>query len=260
MGERQPGGQALAELLARQDIWRGRQTQPVGGSSQDGSPSGWAALDELLGGGWPDAGLVELYADAPPPRYGGRPLERLERTPLSGFRDWFQASLGYGLTALLLPWIAALSRTERVALINPPARPCAERWRQEGVSLENLLLVSPKDMRELGWATEEVLRAGVHPLVLSWLPPLGFALRRRLKLAAESGHSCLITPYPGRPGSAASPAGVQLAIRREDGRLVVRRHKPFHPGEVRLDLTTEPSPRSAVRSHQPPNLAVMRRS
>lgn len=260
MGERELGTQALNDLLARQDIWRGRQTRPAGGFSPDSSPSGWSVLDELLGGGWPRDGLVELYADAPAPRHGGRPLDRLERTPLTGFHDWFQASLGYGITALLLPWIAALSRTERVALINPPARPCAERWQREGVSLENLLLVRPRDMRELGWATEEVLQAGVYPLVLSWLPPLGFALRRRLKLAAESGRSCLVTPYPGQPGSAASPAGVQLAVRRGEGGLVVRRHKPFHPGEVRLDLATEPAARSTERSERPPALTVMGRS
>mgnify|MGYP006292270701 FL=1 len=240
---RTPGGQALTDLLARQDIWRGRQTRPAGGHAGESIHSGWPTLDALHGGGWPREGLVELYADAPPARHARHPIDRLGNAPLTAWRDWFQASLGYGITALLLPWIAALSRTERVALINPPARPCAERWQREGVVLDNLLLVTPRDLRELGWATEEVLQAGVHPLVLSWLPPLGFALRRRLKLAAESGGSCLVTPFPGQAGTAASPAGIQLMVRRHDGNLAVRRHKPFHPDAIRLRLgATSPVP------------------
>ncbi|MBN2873435.1 MAG: hypothetical protein JXJ30_11055 [Halothiobacillaceae bacterium] len=256
MGERQPKGQALTALLARQDIWRGRQIQPGTARAGDGFPSGWSELDGLLGGGWPREGLVELYADTPSARSDRRPLDRLERRPLLEFRDWFQASLGHGLTDLLLPWIAALSRAGRVALINPPARPCVERWREEGVSLENLLLVRPRDLRELGWATEEVLQAGVHPLVVSWMPPLGFALRRRLKLAAESGRACLVTPYPGpscqsgQSGNAASPAGLQLAIRRETDSLLVHRHKPFHPHEVRLELTTARPAQAAEHGRQ----------
>ena len=256
MGERVLGDQALTDLLARQDIWRGRQTRPVGGHAEECFPSGWPELDRLLGGGWPREGLVELYADGTASRSGRRPLDRLERAPLAGFHDWFQASLGYGTTALLLPWIAALSRTERVALINPPARPCAERWQREGVELGNLLLVEPRDLRELGWATEEVLQAGVYPLVLSWLPPLGFALRRRLKLAAESGRSCLVTPYPGPPGKTASPAGMQLTVRRRDGGLAVRRYKPFHADEIQLALTATTAAPSTAGTMPAPALTI----
>jgi len=257
MGERRLDEGGIAELLSRQDIWRGRQTRPIGGLTSEATASGWSDLDELLGGGWPQQGLVELYADAPAPRHWQRPLERLEATPLSALGDWFQASLGYGITSLLLPWIAALTRTGRVALINPPARPCAERWEREGVRLDNLLLVEPRNLRELGWATEEVLQAGIYPLVMSWLPPLGFALRRRLKLAAESGHGCLVTPYPGRAGETASPAWAQLAVSRHGAELLVRRLKPFHPHGVRLgpldSLAVDSPTDSGVH---PPSLAI----
>ena len=244
MGERAADNPGLAELLARRDIWRGRQTRPAGGLATNTTSTGWSALDALLDGGWPREGLIELYGGGPVARRGRRPLDRLEATPVSSMHDWFQASLGYGITALLLPWIAAIARTERVALLNPPARPCAERWQREGVTLDHLLMVTPREMRELGWATEEILKSGIYPLVLSWLPPLGFALRRRLKLAAEAGHSCLVTPYPGPVGETASPAGIQLSVGRFGGGLTVRRDKPFHPGEVRLALggnTTAPS-------------------
>lgn len=254
MGERRLDEGGIAHLLSRRDIWRGRQTRPTGGPTSEATPSGWFDLDELLGGGWPRQGLVELYADAPAPRRWQRPLERLEATPLSALGDWFQASLGYGITSLLLPWIAERTRTDRVALINPPARPCAERWQREGVRLENLLLVEPRDLRELGWATEEVLQAGIYPLVMSWLPPLGFALRRRLKLAAENGRSCLVTPYPGRAGETASPAWAQLAVSRRGSALLVRRLKPFHPHGVRLGPPHGPSdsPPPGNDDHRPP--------
>lgn len=243
MGERAIGGNDVAELLARHDIWRGRQTRPPESIAAP-CPSGWSALDDLLGGGWPSEGLVELYAGRAPSGIWRRPCDRLDTTPLHAQRDWFQSSLGYGITALLMPWLRRQTRTGGVALINPPALPCAERWQREGVRLEDLLVVQPRNLRELGWATEEVLQSGTCPLVLAWLPPLGFALRRRLKLAAETGGSCLVTPYPlgaemaaGSAMSApSSPAWTQLIVHRQAQALSVQRLKPFHPRKVHLEL------------------------
>ncbi|MFW6322590.1 MAG: hypothetical protein ACOC02_03075 [Guyparkeria sp.] len=246
MRERAIGGNDVAELLARHDIWRGWQTRPPT-SAATPCPSGWAALDELLGGGWPSEGLVEFYTGRAPNGPWRRPCDRLDATPLPARQDWFQATLGHGLTALLMPWLRRQARAGGIALINPPARPCAERWRREGVPLEDLLVVQPRDLRELGWATEEVVQSGTCALVLAWLPPLNFALRRRLKLAAETGGSCLVTPYPLGAGMAAgsanapsSPAWAQLSVSRQatgSGRsLCVQRLKPFHPRRVQLAL------------------------
>jgi len=224
---------ALTDLLARHDIWRGRQTQGPG-AAEIAHPSGWEALDALLGGGWPREGLMEVYSGRVPRPPVRRPLERLDETPLTHYRDWCRASLGFGLTELLLPLLGRLTREDGVVMVNPPARPCAERWQRGGVRLDHLLIVEPRTSRELGWAIEEILRSGVYPLVLAWLPPLGFALRRRLKLAAEQGHSCLLSPFPVTPSSPASPAGQQLLVRRDDDRLAVQRLKPFWPQPVRL--------------------------
>lgn len=246
------GGNDVAELLARHDIWRGRQTRPPESSAAP-CPSGWSTLDELLGGGWPSEGLVELYAGRATSGIWRRPCERLDMTPLKPHQDWFQSSLGHGTTTLLMPWLHRQTRTGRVALINPPALPCVERWQREGVQLDNLLVIQPHNLRELGWATEEVLQSGVYPLVVAWLPPLGFALRRRLKLAAETGGGCLVTPYPlgaemaaGTAMSApSSPAWAQLVVHRRAQGLSVRRLKPFHPREVHLELDAggiEPTP------------------
>jgi len=229
---------ALTDLLTRHDIWRGRQTSGPG-AEEVAHPSGWRALDELLGGGWPREGLVEVYSGRetrPPVR---RPLERLDDTPLTHYRDWCRASLGFGLTELLLPLVGRLTREQGVALVNPPARPCAERWQRGGVQLDNLLIVEPRTSRELGWAVEEILRSGVYPLILVWLPPLGFALRRRLKLAAEHGHCCLLSPFPVTASSPASPAGQQLLVRRDQDQLAVQRIKPFRPQPVWLGITTD---------------------
>ncbi|MFN2381142.1 MAG: hypothetical protein ABR561_01135 [Guyparkeria sp.] len=263
MGERAIGGNDVAELLTRHDIWRGRQTRPPESASAP-CPSGWSALDELLGGGWPSEGLVELYAGLPPAGAWSRPCDRLDTTPLDLYRDWFQSSLGHGTTALLMPWLRRQSRTGGVALINPPALPCAERWQREGVRLDDLLVVQPRNLRELGWATEEVLQSGVCSLILAWLPPLGFALRRRLKLAAETGGSCLVTPYPlGRQmanmaematgnglSAPSSPAWAQLVVHRQLQTLSVQRLKPFHPRKVFLAQTAEaittPEPADSV--------------
>ncbi len=247
MGNRVIENGDVAELLARHDIWRGRQTRPPE-SIAPTCPSGWAALDDLLGGGWPHEGLLEIYAGRAP-RGPWRPCNRLDTRPLSSQRDWFQASLGHGLTALLMPWLRRETRAGGVALINPPALPCAERWQREGVDLDGLFVVRPRDLRELGWATEEVLQSGACSLVIAWLPPLGFALRRRLKLATETGGGCLVTPYPfdremtAGSGSSApsSPAWAQLSVQRQDRALDVQRLKPFHPRQVRLELDDNPA-------------------
>ncbi|MFO7808701.1 hypothetical protein [Guyparkeria sp.] len=243
MTARAIGGSDITGLLARHDIWRGRQTRPPDSSAAP-CPSGWSALDELLGGGWPSEGLVELYAGRATSGIWRHPCERLDTTPLKPHQAWFQSSLGHGTTALLMPWLHRQTQTGRVALINPPALPCAERWQREGVQLDNLLVIQPQNLRELGWATEEVLQSRVYPLVVAWLPPLGFALRRRLKLAAETGGGSLVTPYPLSANMAAgttmvapsSPAWAQLVVHRRAQGLSVRRLKPFHPREVHLEL------------------------
>ncbi|WP_169303517.1 hypothetical protein [Guyparkeria sp. SB14A] len=268
MGERAMAGNDVAELLTRHDIWRGRQTRPPESVAAP-CPSGWSTLDELLGGGWPGEGLVELYAGRAPNGPWRRPFDRLDTTPLSSQRDWFQASLGHGLTALLMPWLRQRTRAGSVALINPPAVPCAERWQREGVTLDELLVIQPRNLRELGWATEEVLQSGACALVIAWLPPLGFALRRRLKLAAETGRSCLATPYPfgrdmavgGGTHAPSSPAWVQLSVQRQtegaDRALSVQRLKPFHPRQVRLELDGDPADTTPVRDTAGPPLALV---
>jgi cell division inhibitor SulA len=258
MGREATTSPALADLLARRDIWRGRQTTR-GSTGETGHPSGWQALDELLGGGWPREGLTELYSGRiarPPVR---RPLERLDDAPLTHYRDWSRASLGFGLMEVLLPLLGRLTREQGAALVNPPARPCAERWQRGGVALDALLLVRPRSPRELGWAVEEILRSGVYPLVIAWLPPIGFALRRRLKLAAEQGGSCLLTPYPMTTDAQASPARRQLGIRRTQAdELVVRRLKPFDPREIRLTFPAAPEAPGNVARSRPETPCVTR--
>ncbi len=234
MGEQAVSAAGIADLLARHDIWRGRQPGRATPATS-AYPTGWQALDEMLGGGWPREGLMELYSGHPVASRSMRPLGRLGNGPLSDYQAWCQASLGFGLMELILPLLGDLTRERGVALVNPPARPCAERWQRDGVMLDSLLLVEPGSPRELGWALEEILRSGIYPLVLAWLPPIGFALRRRLKLAAEHGGCCLVTPYPVMANSPASPARQQLGIRRATAdELAVRSIKPFHPRELRL--------------------------
>ncbi len=231
----------VAALLSRHDIWRGRQQTPPAGTHPP-CPSGWSALDEILGGGWPRQGLVELYSGSAT-RAAPRPIDHLGTDPLQRYQGWFQDSLGFGALEVLLPLLRKQAAERGVALLNPPARLCAERWQAEGVALDRLLLIAPNNLRELGWATEEVLQSGVYPLVVAWLPPLGFALRRRLKLAAETSGGCLVTPYPlgaemaaGTPTAPSSPAWAQLIVHRHAQTLSVRRIKPFHPREVHLEL------------------------
>ena len=91
-----PSPVALAEVLARGDVWRGDTLASLPAAA---IPSGHAELDaELPGGGWPRGNLVELLVDRS----------------------------GFGEMSLLLPALARLSQAGGwLALVTPPWRPHA---------------------------------------------------------------------------------------------------------------------------------------
>jgi RecA/RadA recombinase len=152
-------------------------------------PTGVAALDELIGGGWPKGALSELA--------GGRST---------------------GRTALLLASLAeALRRGETVALVDVGGTLDARAAARGGVALPRLLWIRCTAGKALA-ATEIVLGAGGFGLVTLDLgeerPTTPSASWLRLKRAAEQQASAVLVTSARRLQGALGACAVTLSRAR----------------------------------------------
>lgn len=171
---------ALAEVLARGDVWRGDTLAVL---AEANIPSGHAELDaELPGGGWPRGNLTEILVDRG----------------------------GLGEMTLLLPALARLSAGGGwLALVAPPWLPHAPAWAAAGLALERLVVV--RAGRQAAWCCEQLLACGGFSAVLAW-PEAAIDARavRRLQVAAAGRPTlaCLWRP----PALAATPSPAPLRV------------------------------------------------
>lgn len=150
----------LEQLARRQLVWQGNNQhaayQPVA--------SGFSSLDQLLAGGLPGSGLIDIQTDT-----------------------------GIGELRLLLPYLHYQQQNNRLlVLINPPAQPCADMFSSAGIALEQLLIISPKNAKDALWAAEQCLQSGCTGAILLWQSVLSLSQARRLQLAAEQNHASLV--------------------------------------------------------------------
>lgn len=171
---------AFQQLLDSGRVWRGRD---AGQSAGPVETSGWRALDECLGGGWPRAALVEVLSSA----CQGLPLLLPLLARLSGDGRW-------------LGWVA------------PPYLPFAPGLADSGVDLGRLLLVQPRDEAQRLWAAEQMLGSAACSAVLLWPQRLQVSQLRRLQLAAERGDCLGVLFRSARELGRASPAAVRLKV------------------------------------------------
>ena len=191
---------ALAEVLARGDVWRGDTLAVLAEAS---IPSGHAELDaELPGGGWPRGNLTEILVDRS----------------------------GLGELSLLLPALAQLSAAGGwLALVAPPWLPHAPAWAATGVAPERLVVV--RAGRQAAWCVEQLLASGGFAAVLAW-PPAGLDARtlRRLQLAAAGRPVFACLWRSTAAGASPSPAPLRIALAAGEGglslRIVKRRGRP----------------------------------
>jgi cell division inhibitor SulA/protein ImuA len=168
-------------------LWQGRRQAPA---VTRVLASGWTVLDELLGGGWPRAALVEVFSE--------------KRQGLS----------------LLLPAMAQLSTEPRwITWVAPPYVPYAPALAARGIDIGRLLLVSDVSGEQALWAAEQVLKSGAGSLLLAW-PGSGRqgvkpAELRRLQLAAEQGDCIGVLFRPLRDAVGGSNAALRLRVRPE---------------------------------------------
>ena len=172
--------EAIDRLIADGSLWRGPAlAQPEGRFEA----SGWPALDECIGGGWPTGAVCELFSR----RHQGLPL--------------------------LLPLLARLSRGERwLAWVGPPYLPFAPALAAAGVDLQRVLLVQEADAAQSLWAAEQLLRSPACAVVLAWPARLQPAAIRRLQLAAEQGGGTGMLFRPLRTLERSSHAALRLKV------------------------------------------------
>lgn len=182
---------ALADVLARGDIWRGDALATLPGQC---IPSGHAVLDEELpGGGWPCGNLTEFLVDRS----------------------------GIGELSLLLPALVQLAAAGGwLALVAPPWLPHAPAWQAAGVAPDRLLVV--RAGKEAPWCIEALLASGGFAGVLAW-PGAGLDARslRRLQVAAEGRPVFAVLWRAASAAATPSPAPLRIAL-GQGGEGVIR--------------------------------------
>lgn len=163
-------------------VWQGRGQQPQ--TAGRTLPSGWPALDDLLGGGWPHRALIEVISDA------------------------------HRGVSLLIPLLARLSGEQRwLAWVAPPYVPYAPALAARGIEVARLLLVHDISTKQALWATEQALNSAACSIVLAWPAELQVAQLRRLQLAAEQGRCLGVLFREARSARQSSPAALRLRVR-----------------------------------------------
>lgn len=175
----------LAKVLARRDVWRGREPH----ATTPTVATGWRSLDEALpGGGWPLGALTEVCCE----------------------RD------GLGELSLMMPALARLAGADRwIGFVAPPHPLYAPALAQAGLALERCLVVGKSsDERKAGplWAAEQLLRGGACAAVLLWSVEEDAQALRRLQLAAEAGRAFALLYRPGHAARRVSPAALRLRV------------------------------------------------
>lgn len=179
--------------------------------------SGAAALDAVLGGGWPRPGLLEFLCDQP----------------------------GIGELQLLLPLLRLRDHDgdrapAQIFWLNPPFVPHGVAWAQYGIDPTRQWLAARLSSRDALWTMEQALRSGACAVVIAWIEQLALPSLRRLKLASLSGQSCGVLFRPSCAASEPSPANVRAALTAHGNDLQVRLLKVQGrlPATVLLDLQT----------------------
>jgi hypothetical protein len=175
-----------------------RHRSRAGDASARGAflPTGFAELDEALGGGWHVGALNEVLVEGP----------------------------GSGALEAFLPALARAHevracgdapRPRLLAWIHPTQPPYPPALAQAGFDLARWLVVRPRDARDQAWALDLALRSGACDAVVAAVSAahgstFGDVALRRLQLAAEATGTLALFVRPPRCAAAPSPAAVRL--------------------------------------------------
>ena len=180
----------LQQLQNRQLIWQASQTEAPYEHCQS---TGFAALDKLLGGGWPQHTVIELQS------HGACAELQLIDKALDGSGS-----------ELLQIWI------------NPPAQLCAEYLLQQQRPLHQVLQLQAPRSADALWAAELCLKSGSCADVLLWQHQLNLTQLKRLQLAASQGQSQLYLFRPALAEQQLLPWALSLQLLPVSAGLQIR--------------------------------------
>jgi hypothetical protein len=174
-----------------------RQGNPDADFTRHFLPTGFAGLDDALGGGWPGGALIEFLVD----------------------------DYGVGELSVLLPALITLSdrqldphksapveKDKWIMLVAPPYQPYAPALVRHGMNISRLLVSHSRCENDILWATEQALRSGSCAAVLGWSKVAETRRLRRLQLAAEAGNSRAVLFRPSRFRAQRSPAALRIYL------------------------------------------------
>lgn len=192
------------------------------------TPTGHEDLDiELPDSGWPRSVLTELLLLQP----------------------------GIGELQLLRPVLAALSRHQRIAFVQPPYVPHATAAMAWGIDASRLMWVQADRTADTLWSTEKLLKSGCFGGVLLWQREVRHEHLRRLHLAAQGTETWFWLLRPLVSAMEPSPASLRLALRPAHGGVLVEIVKPRGPAAdepIFVSLPDMPSRRHSVEIDNAP--------
>lgn len=201
---------AITDLLQHKRlIWRGSQQQ----NGTELVPSGYPQLDQALGGGLPQHGVIEI-----------------------------RSACGIGELRLLTPYIRQQCPKRLTVFINPPAPLCADFLAQQEIDLEQVIQIFPTSPQHALWAAEQCLKSGACGTVSLWHSSLEIHQTRRLQVASETGQ-CLQVWFNSEQISATTlPVSLRLQLSADKQGLnitVSKRKGGWLQNRVTLDMSAQ---------------------
>lgn len=200
----------LQQLLKHPRIWKQAALSSASADAHAGRtilPTGFAILDEWLGGGWTAGVLTELLLceegggelSLLMPALRQQTLPDVSIEPDGQIKD-SQIKDGQIKDAAWVAWIA------------PPHIPYPPALIQRGLDTSRLLVIHPDETRDALWAMEQTMRSTACGAVLAWLGSADDRSMRRLQLAAEHGRCWAVIFRPAQFAGTASPAPLRIRI------------------------------------------------
>jgi cell division inhibitor SulA len=188
--------------------------------------SGFDALDKVLSGGFPRAGMIHLNS----------PLGCGElRLMLSILEQQSTQDLGFGPnnkpehTRLNTQANKQTSDHQKLRIfINPPFQLNAEFLLDHNIALEQLVVVQANTEAEALWSAEQSVKSGACDAVFIWHAQLNHTQVKKLELAATQGQSYCVWLQPLSNKMQVHnnlPLSLSLSIRRYEDQLNITVNK-----------------------------------
>ncbi|MBT1451916.1 translesion DNA synthesis-associated protein ImuA [Glaciecola sp. XM2] len=191
----------LHELKAKQWIWNASNSQGKGHSKR--LTTGYEALDSVLSGGFPSAGMIHI-----------------------------NSYLGCGELRLILSILRQMPQHEVAqannklrVFIAPPFQLNAEFLLDEKIALEHLLVIKPATQEEALWSAEQCAKSGVCEAVFLWQNQLKHTQIRKLELAALHGQCHCFWFDNNRQCMSNLPLTLSLLLSRENEQMQIKVNK-----------------------------------